>query len=358
MEFLSQQKIPFVEKDVTPDEKAAEELAAITGQKPIIRRAKKSIANFKVREGQPIGATVTLRGHRMWEFFDRLVNVARAQYSLGPRSYAGALVTDVEFADENNRVAGADFSWRVTDTQRVNAFLFASRTRRQAGEITTGVGASAVATLTEAGHTIERCDAADRRYPCRGLAGEGTCPLDDYIDVAVLAQEPGVEYLEHGAVCAARGRVPVVEIDPAHAHLRLPASVWTSATGSDLAEVCERAAIDGTAHARAGGTARASRFPHRPHRSADRLRGLERRRRFGRARGSLRCAGGQFKLVGEIAKHLGQDVFQRYEAFDTAILINQHCLLATMFAEQRQQPIGRYAPRNRQDRPHQLRYGG
>ena len=55
---------------------AVVELAAITGQKPIIRRARKSIANFKVREGQPIGATVTLRGHRMWEFFDRLVNVA------------------------------------------------------------------------------------------------------------------------------------------------------------------------------------------------------------------------------------------------------------------------------------------
>jgi large subunit ribosomal protein L5 len=57
-------------------ERAAEELAAITGQKAIIRKAKKSIANFKVREGQPIGATVTLRGHRMWEFFDRLVNIA------------------------------------------------------------------------------------------------------------------------------------------------------------------------------------------------------------------------------------------------------------------------------------------
>jgi large subunit ribosomal protein L5 len=57
-------------------EKAALELAAITGQKAVIRRAKKSIANFKVREGQPIGASVTLRGHRMWEFFDRLVNVA------------------------------------------------------------------------------------------------------------------------------------------------------------------------------------------------------------------------------------------------------------------------------------------
>jgi large subunit ribosomal protein L5 len=57
-------------------EKAAEELAAITGQKAIIRKARKSIANFKLREGQPIGATVTLRGHRMWEFFDRLINVA------------------------------------------------------------------------------------------------------------------------------------------------------------------------------------------------------------------------------------------------------------------------------------------
>jgi large subunit ribosomal protein L5 len=57
-------------------EKAAEELAAITGQKAIIRKAKKSIANFKLREGQAVGATVTLRGHRMWEFFDRLVNIA------------------------------------------------------------------------------------------------------------------------------------------------------------------------------------------------------------------------------------------------------------------------------------------
>ena len=55
---------------------AASELAQITGQKPVITRAKKSIAAFKVREGNPIGAMVTLRGHRMYEFFDRLVNVA------------------------------------------------------------------------------------------------------------------------------------------------------------------------------------------------------------------------------------------------------------------------------------------
>ncbi len=54
---------------------AVNELGQITGQKPVTTRAKKSIAAFKVRDGQAIGAMVTLRGDRMWEFFDRLVNV-------------------------------------------------------------------------------------------------------------------------------------------------------------------------------------------------------------------------------------------------------------------------------------------
>src|SRR5881397_3246199 len=54
---------------------AVNELGQITGQKPVVTRAKKSIAAFKVREGQPIGAMVTLRGDRMYEFLDRLVNV-------------------------------------------------------------------------------------------------------------------------------------------------------------------------------------------------------------------------------------------------------------------------------------------
>lgn len=52
------------------------DLAAITGQKPLVCRAKKSVANFKLREGMPIGAKVTLRGDRMYEFLDRLFNVA------------------------------------------------------------------------------------------------------------------------------------------------------------------------------------------------------------------------------------------------------------------------------------------
>ena len=54
----------------------ADELARITGQKPVTRRSKKSIAQFKVRKGQPVGTMVTLRGDRMWEFLDRLVSVA------------------------------------------------------------------------------------------------------------------------------------------------------------------------------------------------------------------------------------------------------------------------------------------
>src|SRR6201984_3196328 len=55
---------------------AVNDLALITGQKPEIRKARKSIAQFKLREGMPIGARVTLRGDRMWEFLDRLISVA------------------------------------------------------------------------------------------------------------------------------------------------------------------------------------------------------------------------------------------------------------------------------------------
>jgi large subunit ribosomal protein L5 len=55
---------------------AAEELALIVGQKPVVTRAKKSIASFKLRKGMAIGCSVTLRGKRMYEFFDRLVNIA------------------------------------------------------------------------------------------------------------------------------------------------------------------------------------------------------------------------------------------------------------------------------------------
>jgi len=57
-------------------EEAAENLTLIAGQRAVITRARRSIANFKLREGMPVGARVTLRGDRMWEFFDRLITVA------------------------------------------------------------------------------------------------------------------------------------------------------------------------------------------------------------------------------------------------------------------------------------------
>ena len=72
---------------------AANELCAIAGQRPTVRRAKKSISNFKLREGVPVGCAVTLRGARMFEFYDRLVNVAvpriRDFRGLNPRSFDG-----------------------------------------------------------------------------------------------------------------------------------------------------------------------------------------------------------------------------------------------------------------------------
>jgi len=74
-------------------EKATEELGAITGQKPLVRKARKSIANFKLRAGQNVGAMVTLRGARMWEFMDRLVNVAlprvRDFKGVSPKAFDG-----------------------------------------------------------------------------------------------------------------------------------------------------------------------------------------------------------------------------------------------------------------------------
>jgi large subunit ribosomal protein L5 len=71
----------------------ADELGRITGQKPVVTRAKKSIAQFKVRKGMPIGTMVTLRGERMWEFLDRLISVAlprvRDFRGVSPRGFDG-----------------------------------------------------------------------------------------------------------------------------------------------------------------------------------------------------------------------------------------------------------------------------
>ena len=94
--------------DATTDVKnvdiAANELAQISGQKPSVRKAKKAISNFKLRAGLPIGCMVTLRGARMFEFYDRLVNVAAPRIrdfrGLSPRSFDGRGNYSVGFTEQ------------------------------------------------------------------------------------------------------------------------------------------------------------------------------------------------------------------------------------------------------------------
>ncbi len=103
---------------------AAEQLGTITGQKPSVRRARKSIAQFKVREGMPVGVAVTLRGERQYEFLDRLMSIAipriRDFRGLNPRSFDGRgnysmgvreqiIFPEVDY-DEIDQVRGLDIT--------------------------------------------------------------------------------------------------------------------------------------------------------------------------------------------------------------------------------------------------------
>jgi large subunit ribosomal protein L5 len=111
-------------RDAKLIEGATRDLATITGQKPVVTRARKSIAQFKLREGMPIGAHVTLRGTRMWEFTDRLLSLAlpriRDFRGLSPRQFDGrgnytfGLTEQVVFLeidpDRVDRVRGMDIT--------------------------------------------------------------------------------------------------------------------------------------------------------------------------------------------------------------------------------------------------------
>src|ERR687890_1202850 len=109
---------------------AVRDLTTITGQKPAVTKARKSIAQFKLREGQPIGAHVTLRGDRMWEFLDRLLSLAlpriRDFRGLSPKQFDGrgnytfGLTEQVMFheidQDKIDRVRGMDITVVTTAT--------------------------------------------------------------------------------------------------------------------------------------------------------------------------------------------------------------------------------------------------
>jgi large subunit ribosomal protein L5 len=107
---------------------ASADVAMITGQHPVITRAKKSISNFKLREGMPIGVTVTLRGSRMWEFMDRTLNAAlprirdfqgvspnsfdgRGNYSLGLREQV--MFPEIEY-DKIDKIRGLQITFCTT----------------------------------------------------------------------------------------------------------------------------------------------------------------------------------------------------------------------------------------------------
>ena len=107
---------------------AVEELTLIAGQKPVITKAKKSIANFKLREGMPIGCKVTLRGERMYEFFDKLVSISlprvrdfrginpnsfdgRGNYALGLREQL--IFPEIEY-DKVDKTRGMDIVFTTT----------------------------------------------------------------------------------------------------------------------------------------------------------------------------------------------------------------------------------------------------
>ncbi|MBI3009134.1 MAG: 50S ribosomal protein L5 [Candidatus Omnitrophica bacterium] len=119
-------------QDIKVLESACEEVALITGQRPVITRAKKAIANFKIRKGLPIGCKVTLRGMRMYEFLDRLTNVAlprirdfrgvSATSFDGDGNYAIGITEQFIFPeidyDKVQKIHGMDIIIGVTPTSR------------------------------------------------------------------------------------------------------------------------------------------------------------------------------------------------------------------------------------------------
>jgi large subunit ribosomal protein L5 len=114
-------------------ENATADMQAIAGQKPIITVARKSVAGFKIREGYPIGCKVTLRGERMWEFFERLVSIAipriRDFRGLNPKSFDGRgnfsmgvreqiIFPEIEF-DKVDKIRGMDIT--ITTSAQTDA---------------------------------------------------------------------------------------------------------------------------------------------------------------------------------------------------------------------------------------------
>ena len=125
-------------QDIKLLERSMEELSTIAGQKPVMTRAKKAIANFKVKEGQPVGCKVTLRRNRMYEFLDRMISVAlpriRDFRGLNPDSFDGdgnytlgvteqAIFPEID-ADRLTRVQGMDITIVIDSCSKKESYEF------------------------------------------------------------------------------------------------------------------------------------------------------------------------------------------------------------------------------------------
>ena len=145
---------------------ATEELRLITGQKPVITKARRAISNFKLREGMPIGTMVTLRRERMYEFFDRLVNVAlprvrdfrgvsekafdgRGNYSLGIREHTIFPELNLDKVDKVKGLTDLDYHHGAQRQRRLYA-------------------------AAGAGNAVSRCRRRARHGPDGGLEGAGS----------------------------------------------------------------------------------------------------------------------------------------------------------------------------------------
>jgi large subunit ribosomal protein L5 len=192
---------------------ARDQLATIAGQQPSVRRARKSIAAFKLREGMPVGVAVTLRGERGYEFLDRLVSIAipriRDFRGLNPRSFDGrgnysmgvkeqVIFPEVDY-DAIDQVRGLDITITTTAATDAEAFAllyafgmpFATQGRPKGFNEADGVeanGASEVGSSTPDGDATEPAEAAPQADVAEEAGSEEAAPEADVAEDA----EPGV----------------------------------------------------------------------------------------------------------------------------------------------------------------------
>jgi large subunit ribosomal protein L5 len=190
---------------------ASEQLQTIAGQKPSVRRARKSIANFKLREEMPVGVAVTLRDARMWEFFDRLTSIAipriRDFRGLNPKSFDGRgnynmgvreqiIFPEIDY-DAVDQVRGLDVSITTTATTDEEAFALLSALGMPFRRDDSGSGPSAAEVRAEQEQKAAKAEAEQaaleqlKEENPEAYAKPADAPEGEGDEAAETAAEPG-----------------------------------------------------------------------------------------------------------------------------------------------------------------------